>query len=261
MSIRPVLMLLLALGHVAPAQADLTLTGFSSTGVFGNVISSQEQIRIQHNQIRRDYVDRGRMLSQVFDLNKRQLAMIDHGLRQVELHDLKQLQTSSEVGAPSKTMKLNLERGGQSRPLRQWTCQAYNLDASIPTRLGNEDTLFQLKGQVWVASNVPEQAEVKHLTQLARQSDFFIGVPALVKLTPGQSQLFSELLRKLAVLGLPCAGELEASYEGSGPMANLARKLPNRFSLVFQDYSSAPLPADTFQLPSFPVRMMEFKLP
>lgn len=239
----------------ALAHADLTLSGYSAAGAFGMPLSSQERIHIRDNMIRRDYVDRGRFYSHLFDLGKRQVAVIDHAGRQVDIHDLNSLQSTAEVSAPASRMKMALERTGQTRPLRHWNCEAYSVKASIPARLGNEETVFHLAGKVWVAANVPEQAAVRELVKLARQDDFFLGIPTVAKVTPAQSQLFSEIIRKLAPKGLPCACELEASYEGDGPMANLARRMPTRLSIAFQDFSSEAVKDVLFSLPpGYPVR-------
>ncbi|TCJ15270.1 hypothetical protein EZJ19_07475 [Parasulfuritortus cantonensis] len=244
-------LLLLALAlWPAFGEADLTLSGYSAAGAFGMPLSSQEHIYIHDTLIRRDYVDRGRYFSHLFDLAKHRVAVIDHAARQIEMHDLNNLQATAEVSAPAAGMKLAMERTGQTRPLRTWNCEAYRLTASIPARLGNEETVFHLNGLVWVASNVAEQAEVKGLVKLARQPDFFLGIPAVAKVTPAQSQLFSEIIRSLAPKGLPCACELEASYEGNGPMANLARKMPTRLNIAFQDFTGAALKPELFNLPA-----------
>ncbi|MDD4881759.1 MAG: hypothetical protein PHX10_09305, partial [Gallionellaceae bacterium] len=49
-------------------RADLTLSGYSAVGAFGMPMSSQERIWIHDSTIRRDFVDRGRYFSQLFDL-------------------------------------------------------------------------------------------------------------------------------------------------------------------------------------------------
>ncbi len=236
-------------------QADLTLTGYSAAGAFGMPISSQESIQIRDTHIRRDYIDRGQSYSNIFDLAKRQVAVIDHAAKKVEIHDLRNLQDTAEISAPASKMKLTMDKTGIVQPLRHWNCEEYILQASIPARLGNEETVFHLSGQIWVANHVPELGEVKKLINLTKQADFFLGIPAVAKVTPAQALLLSEIIRKVAPKGLPCGCDLNTSYEGSGPMANLARKMPTRFNVSFQNISGAPLKADTFKLPvGYPVR-------
>lgn len=231
-------------------HADLALTGYSVAGAFNMPLSSQEQIWIHDSSVRRDFIDRGRAQTQLFDMAKRQVAVIDHTTRLIEIHDLKSLQATAEVNAPASALKMTLEPTGQSRPLLTWKCEAYTLNASVPARLGNEETIFHLKGQVWVARGVPEQAAVKQLVKLARQPGFFMGVPAVAKIAPAQAQMLSEIVSKLAPKGLPCAGELDVSYEGNGPMANLAKRMPTKLSVTFQDFSSTPIKPEVFAIPA-----------
>lgn len=231
---------------LAPAaHANLALTGYSTAGP----LSTQERIWIQEGKMRRDFVDRGRAFTHLFDLGKRQVALIDHVARQIELHDLESLHASTEVGGPSGAIKLDLTPTGETRMLRHWNCQAHTLAASMPTRLGQEDTVLHLGGKVWIARNTPEQFAVNKLVELARQRDFFFGIPATVRATPAQARMLSELVRELAPRGLPCGGEISARFEGSGPMATLAQRLPARLGLSIQDFSTAPLRPELFALP------------
>jgi hypothetical protein len=232
------------------ACADLTLTGYSVAGAFGMPLSSQEKIWIHGRSLRRDFVDRGRAQTQLFDLAAREVAVIDHFSRLVEIHDLKNLQATTEVNAPASGLKMTLEKTGQVLPLRTWKCEAHTLKASMPARLGTEEAVFHLSGLIWVASGVPEQAAVKDLVKLTRQADFFLGIPTIAKITPAQAQMLSEIIRKLAPKGLPCSGELDASIEGNGPMANLAKRMPTKFSMTFQDFSTEPIQQEMFAIPA-----------
>lgn len=247
MSFRIVQSLLAAVLLAAtPARADLALVGFSTAGP----LSTQEKIWIRGSQMRRDFTDRGRAYTQLFDLAQHRLSVIDHASRAIETHDLNSLRTDAEVGAPSSELKLSLEPTGETRPLRHWTCAANTLAASVPARLGGEETVLHLKGTIWIASGSPEQASVKELAELARRKDFFVGIPAAVKATPAQANLLSALVRSLAPKGLPCGGEIDARFEGAGPMANLAKRLPARLTLSIQDFSSAAIDPGAFALPA-----------
>lgn len=239
----PFLLLLSALA--GPVHADLALVGFSAAGPF----STQEKIWIQGTRLRRDFIDRGRAYTHLFDLAGHRVVLIDHLARQVELHDLKSLQTGAEAGIAEQALKLRLDPTGETRALRHWTCEAHRLAASLPARLGTEETVFHLAGTVWIARGTPEQAAIRKLTDSTRRKDFFLGIPAAVQATPAQARMLSELVRALVARGLPCGGELDARHEGGGPMANLASRIPARLSLSIQDFSAAPIKADVFAVP------------
>jgi len=246
------MLILLAMLSFWPSfsRADLTLTGHSMAGTVNMPMSSQEKIWIRKTTIRRDFVDRGRAYTHLYDLAQRQAAIIDHMTRLAEVHDLSAVQAATEVSAPLKDLKMTLEKTGNARPLKHWKCEEHTLTASMPARLGNEETVFHLKGQLWVAGKVKELAEIKELTRMARKPDFFLGIPAVAKVSPAQSAALSEVIRRLAPSGLLCAGEIETNYEGNGPMANLARRIPARLSIAFQDFSREPIPQDVFSIPA-----------
>lgn len=231
-------------------SADLTLIGYSTAGTATMPMSSQEKIWIRKTTVRRDFVDRGRAYTHMFDLAQRQAAIIDHMARVAEIHDLSAVQAATEVSAPLKDLKMTLEKTGNTMPLKHWKCEEHTLTANMPARLGNEETHFHLKGRLWVAAKVKEQAEVAELTKLAKKPDFFLGIPAVAKVSPAQSAALSEVIRRLAPRGLLCAGEVETNYEGNGPMANLARRIPARLSIAFQDFTKEPIEPDVFSIPA-----------
>lgn len=230
--------------------ADLTLTGHSMAGTANMPMSSQEKIWIRKTTLRRDFVDRGRAYTHLYDLAQKQAAIIDHMTRVAEVHDLSAVQAATEVSAPLKNLKMSLEKTGNTKPLKHWKCEEHTLVASMPARLGNEETIFHLKGRLWVARRVKELAEVRELTKIAKEPDFFLGIPAVAKVSPAQSAALSEVIRRLAPKGLLCSGEIETSYEGNGPMANLARRIPARLSIAFQDFSREPIAQDVFSIPA-----------
>lgn len=242
----------LALFAVAPRPgvADLTLTGFSTISTFGRPMSNQEQIMIHKTSIRRDFTDRGRAYTHLFDLATRQGVIIDPLFRRAEVYDLSALKANVEVSAPIDRLKLDIERTGRQHPLRDWTCSEYNLTVSMPAVMGNEEIVFNLKGQVWLAEDARERAAVKDLIKIVQRPDFFLAVPQIARTMPAQARAVSELIRKLAPKGLPCAGQFDISYEGNGPLANLARKLPTRLALEFQNYSTNPIPPEAFAIPA-----------
>jgi hypothetical protein len=252
MTIRRGMLIALAIAGLWPAfsLADLTMIGRSVTGTANMPLSSQEKIWIRKTSIRRDFVDRGRAYTHLFDLAQRQAAIIDHMTRIAEVHDLSAVKAASEASAPAAGLKMSWEKTGNARALRHWNCEEHTLTASMPARLGNEEAVFHLKGQLWVAAKVKELAEVRALADVARKPGFFVGIPAVARVSPAQSVAVSEIIRKLAPKGLLCAGEVEASHDGNGPMANLARRMPTRLSVEFQDFSADGIEPEVFFIPA-----------
>lgn len=255
---RATLVLLLAFSAIS--HADLMLSGHSTASAFNMPSSSQEQIWISNTQVRRDFTDRGRAYTHLFDLSKKQVVVIDHFTRMVEIHNLSTLDSTTQASAETDALKFKLAPTGNTSMLQSWVCKEHDLSASVQAMLGSEATVLNLKGKIWLASDVPEQAEVKGLVGAAKTADFFLTIPALAQVAPAYSQVMNEIFRKIAPKGLPCAGEMSASYEGNGPMANLARKLPTKAGVRFQQFSSAPIKPEMFAIPAG-YRLMQKPLP
>ncbi len=103
MSRRPTLILLAmmapVLAGVLPARADLTLTGRSALSALGRTTAGQEVLQIKGDRLRRDVMDRGRAFSFLFDLEGRQITVIDHGMKVAEVHSTKDLKASENLAA------------------------------------------------------------------------------------------------------------------------------------------------------------------
>lgn len=246
---RKILVLALSMCPLA-ATADLTLTGHSTIGSFGTTLAQQERLLIHDTWLRRDFIDRGRSYSHTYDLAKRQVVVMDHSFRSAEIHDLAALGTAAEVSAPAEKLELSVTRTGRKRPLGSWTCAEHAVSASMPALLGTEPVTFALKGTVWLASGVPEQASVKPLVKATQDPTFFLGIPTTVRIAPAQARGVSEIIRRIAPKGLPCGGEAEFSFEGSGPMANLAKKMPARLGVEYQAFSTEAIGKDAFAIPA-----------
>jgi len=232
-----------------PARADLTLVGRSSVASIGMPVIGKETLQIRGKQIRRDLVDRGRAYSFLYDLNKRQVAVMDHALRQVTLYEMPAKATTPEVKAMRKDLKMDLDKTGRKHNLGSWVCEEHKLEASIPTEIGQDKAQFRLTGTVWLAADTPEQKEMNTLRKAADAPDFLPGVPIQAKISEDQALVVAEVLRRLAGMGMLCALEVENQYEGSGRMVELARKVATRFSLTYDSYSTDALSAQAFQIP------------
>ena len=244
-------MLMLALlAWSLAAHADLTLTGHSTVGSFGTTLAQEERLLIRDNWLRRDFTDRGKAYSHMYDLAKRQVVIMDHSFRTVEIHDMSALNSAAEISAPVEKLDLSVTATGRTRNLQAWTCAEHAVSASMPALLGTEQVTFALNGTVWLASGVPEQRSVKDLVQATQDPAFFLAIPSTVRVAPTQARGISEIIRRLAPKGLPCMGEVDFTFEGSGPMANLARKMPARLGIQYQAFSTEPISKDAFAIPA-----------
>lgn len=232
------------------AAADLTLTGHSTMGGFGTSLAQEDRLLIHDTWLRRDFMDRGKAYTHMYDLANHQVVIIDHSFRSAEIYGMAALNGATQVSAPAEKLEMNVTRTDNKRALGEWSCVEHRLSARMPALLGTEPVTFVLNGTVWLASGVPEQDSVKALVRATKEPDFFVGIPTAVKFAPTQARGISEIVRRLAPKGLVCGGEVDFTFEGDGPLANLARKMPAKLGIEYQAYSDAPISKEVFVIPA-----------
>jgi hypothetical protein len=245
--------LLLALAGLFAAQtatADLSMTGRSTVVAMGMQGNGQEGIWLHGSQIRRDMIDRGKAYSHLYDLKKHEITVIDHSLRQATVYMMAALNQQTDAKISGKDLKLDLTPTGRKHHLQKWSCAEYDIAAAMPAEVGGEKVSFTLNGTVWLARDTAEQKEVAAFINAAQSPDFFMGIPALTKSSPAQARGMSEIVRRMAPMGLLCAVDVKTKYEGTGRMAALSNKLDSRISLTYEQYGSAPLKGDVFDIPN-----------
>jgi hypothetical protein len=232
------------------ANADLSMTGRSKVIAMGMQGIGQEGIWLHGSQIRRDLIDRGKAYSHLYDLKKREITVIDHSQRFAQIYAMSSLNQQTDAKISSQDLKLDLKPTGRKHALQKWNCAEYDIVAAMPAEIGGEKVSFTLTGNVWLARDTEEQKETAAFVNAAQTPDFFMGIPALAKSSPAQARGMSEIVRRMAPMGLLCAVDVKTKYEGTGRMAALSNKLDSSISLTYQQYGSAPLKADVFDIPN-----------
>lgn len=246
----PVLLLALSGAFVTQTvTADLSMTGRSTVVAMGMQGNGQEGVWLHGSQVRRDMIDRGKAYSHLYDLKKHEITVIDHSQRLATVYMMAALNQQTDAKISSKDLKLDLTPTGRKHNLQKWNCAEHQIAAAMPAEVGGEKVSFTLNGTVWLARDTAEQKEVAAFIDAAQSPDFFMGIPALAKSSPAQARGMSEIVRRMAPMGLLCAVDVKTKYEGTGRMAALSNKLDSRISLTYQQYGSAPLKADVFDIP------------
>jgi hypothetical protein len=231
-----------------PAQADLTLNGFSQVSALNRPNRSQEVLYLKKDRLRRDLTERGRSYTYLYDLKQRELTFIDHLFRQAEV---RRLEAGETKGAPKgKDLRLELTPTGRKHELPPWECVEHQLKASLPGSMGQEQVVVNLDGQVWLAPNTREQRHIDPFVKSIPAQDLFIGVPTQGRAATTQVQGVNEVLRRILPKGMLCAFDIQVDYEGTGPMANLARRMATRLSLTYESVSDAALKDELFEIPA-----------
>lgn len=244
MLFRNCLSLVIALLYGVPACADLTLIGRSSLGALNMANQGREALYIKQHQMRRDLVDRGRSYSYLYDLKNKELVLIDHMLRQARVHDLGQ-----HPAAKPDRLKLALNATGRKHTLQGWYCEEHDMTASLPAMLGQEAVTVILSGQVWLDRKTQQRRQVTPFIKSVEVDDFFIGAAMPGQPANAQARGINEVMRQVLGKGMLCAAEVGIKYAGSGPMADLGRRMATKASLVYETVASDALKIELFRIP------------
>lgn len=238
----------MAMAIVLPVHADLTLNGFSQVSALNRPNRSQEVLYLKKDRLRRDLTERGRGYTYLYDIKQRELIFIDHLFRQAEV---RRMEVSDQKGGPKvKDLKFDLTPTGRKHELPPWECVEHRVKASLPGSMGQEQVVINLDGQVWLAPNTREQRHIDPFIKSIPAQDLFIGVPNQGRAATTQVQGVNEVLRRILPKGMLCAFDIQVDYEGDGPMANLARRMATRLSLVYENVSETALKDDLFEIPA-----------
>ena len=237
-----------------PAHADLTLLGHSTVWAMGMEGTGKETLSISKTHLRRDLNDRGRAYTQIFDLDRHEVALIDHALRTADTHATASLSRQAERQVPGKLhytdkeLHFELKATGAKRTLQNWTCVEHRLLVSTPAEVGGEKVEFEMSGHAWIALHVPEQAEMAEYVKALQAPGFSLEIPALGR-SPEQGRALSEALRRISPKGMLCGLEVELRYVGQGRVAELSKKLASRIALEVERYERKPIPKSNFDIP------------
>jgi hypothetical protein len=232
-----------------PASADLTLTGRSSVAAMGMPSIGQEKLLLQKHRLRRDLVDRGRAYSYLFDLKEQQVVLLDHAFRTAEVRSLAKVDKPA-VKAKKSDLKLDLVKTGKEHSIRHWKCEEHTVQAEMPAQLGTDPVTFRMLGTVWLAAKTPEQKEMAALREAAGDPNYLLGMPSMAQAPVEQTRAIGETIQQLTGKGILCGFDLETRYEGTGRMAEVARKMATHLRLAYESFSTDALAEDTFAIPA-----------
>jgi hypothetical protein len=116
--------------------------------------------------------------------------------------------------------------------------------------MGQEKVIVILGGQVWLARRASERKEVAPFVRAIDAEDFFVGASVPGKPVNAQAKGVNEAMRQVLRKGMLCAADIQLKYEGSGPMADLGRRMATKASIVYEAVSNEPLKDEVFDYPA-----------
>ncbi len=228
-------------------QADFTLTGRSTLSALNMPKQGRETLYVNNNLMRRDITDNGRSYSYLYDIKKKEIAVVDHFMRQAEVHALTR---PVNIATKASDLKLKLTPTSRKHTLQNWNCEEHALDASLPAEMGKEKVTVLLVGQVWLERKAKERKEIAPFLKTVATEDFFIGAAAAGKALGPQAQGINEAMRRVLDHGMLCAADIQLKYEGNGPMVDLARRMATKASIVYDTVTTETLKDELFAIPA-----------
>ena len=253
--------LLVAVSHLV-VRADVTITMTNSVdGPMAGLIGAagSTTLRVQGLKARHDIEVMGRTMATVIDVAARETFLLDQTaktVRRIPLAASGQPDPAIAGGLNVQMPKMDvvLERTGRTQQVAGQECVEFHtvmtMDMSqaggalaIPdAREAMKDMRMVMQGSTWVSTSSAEASEYIKFQQGAKAAGI---VPPTTLLAGGNAP------DPVAAEGLPCLSEIEISYEGTGPMVEMLKKMgAMKVTGRLTGISLAPIDSEVFVVPA-----------
>ena len=256
--------LLVAVSH-AVIRADVTITMTNSmegpiAGLAGANMPSMT-MRIQGLKARTDMNIVDRSFATISDVAARQALMLDQTEKTVQrvqfnLSGQPNAATGGGLNFTMPKMDVAFERTGRTEQMAGQSCEEFHIvmtmdmsQAALATP-GAPDAMKDLrmvmKGSTWISTSSAAASEFINFQRAAREAG--LSMPTNLFGGPGAPDPTSQ--SAAAAEGLPCLSEIEVSYEGTGPMIEMMKKMgPMKVTSRLTEVSLAPVDPEVFAVP------------
>lgn len=256
--------LVVAVSH-AVVHADVTVTMTNSIdGPMAGLIAAKVPsitMRVQGLKARTDIDGMGPTVATIMDVADKQMFMLDQTaktLQRVPLVAIGQpsAATAGGINQTAPPMNMTAERTGRTAQMAGETCEEVHLTVTMDMSqvgLASPDVPDVLKGlrmamtgSTWISTSSPGAREFIRFQEAARAS----GMVMPTDLFGGQNTPNPIAQTASSLEGLTCLSEIQVTYEGTGPMIEMLKKMgtmkvTSRLTAVSLD----PIQADLFVVP------------
>jgi hypothetical protein len=208
-------------------------------------------VRIQGLKARTDMDVMGRPVVTISDVAGKQLLMLDQTAKTV-----RRMPIPSVAELPK--MDVSVERTGQTEQIAGRSCEEFRivsimdmsqLGAMVPpeARDAMKDVRMVTKGSSWISTSSPGASEFIKFREAAKASGMTLGT----NLFGGQNAPAPAAPAADGAEGLPCLSETEMSYDGTGPMIEMLKKMGTiKTTSRLTEVSLAPIDPAMFVVPA-----------
>jgi hypothetical protein len=242
--------LLAAVFCATPALADVTTKQKTGGQGLGSMASGESTQYIKGLRIRTDQTIAGAQTSTIIDVQAKQMWVINHAKKEVEVYDMTRLSEGlSKV--PVSEISATITPTGQTRQIAGSTCTVHDVTITVPMQMGNEKLSFVMSGPYCLVKNGPGQADYAAFYRKVSQDGLFFGDPRQAKGMPAQSKALTEMYRRMSELGVPFSTEAHVKFEGTSPMAAAMSKMGgNTITTEVVSVSTAAIADSVFDVPA-----------
>jgi hypothetical protein len=236
-----------------PAQADVTITSTMAGKGMGKLADGESKTYIKGSKMRADTTSVDQT-STIIDVDAQKFITVNHRKKEAEILDMAALATELNKSITADA-KVTWTPNGQTKQILDRACTGYDLRIEIPMTMGGEGGLAMtmvMSGPVFIAKGVGGEADYAAFYTAAAEKGFIFTDPRAAKANAGSARGFTEMYRKMAESGgVPFSTELAVTFEGSGPMVAMMRKMGGMaMTTTVTAISADPIPADTFEIPA-----------
>jgi hypothetical protein len=191
----------------------------------------------------------GSQTTTIIDMAARQMIVLNHDAKQADVIDMTSLSdTLTKAGVSDITTSITPTT--VTRQVAGQTCTVYDLKIAVPMQMGgNIKMTMVMSGPQCLVKNAPGQADYLAFYKAASENGGFFDV-AQVKTRPAAAKAMTDMYKKMAELGVPFASEMKVGFEGTGPMADMMKKMGNTVTTEVTSISTSPIAASLFDVPA-----------
>lgn len=248
----PALFATAALLMAAPAWADVTMTQ-TMTGKMSN---GTTVTRIKGHKMRVDMTptqgQAGPNTSMIFDVDSGKIIIVDHSKKEA------MVSATSEFGASlnkisDADMQASLTPTSATKTVAGVNCTVYDSNVAVKfTAMDGQPPLtVKMIGPVCLSKSVPGSADFKEFYNAASSKGFIFTDPTMAKSQPGMAKGMATMMKKWADAGVALSTEMNMSFEGTGMMAEMMKKVgANKVTTEATKIEASSLTDDLFAVPA-----------
>ena len=242
--------LLTALLAAGVGLADVTVKSQTSGTGMGALGEGESIVYVKGQRMRSEQKTGKNSFVMIMDVGKRQMITLNEKKKQAEVFDLTKL-AEDQAAITGTDVSATLEPGRGIREISGFACKEHTMTIRVRTApMEGESLDVIMSGPVWIAEDAPGHKEYAAFYIAAADSGMFFGQPAVAKGQPGQARGMTLMYKTLAEAGMPLASDIRASFDGTGMMGSMMKKMGFTMSTTVTSISTEPLPDDLFSVPA-----------